>query len=164
MTQATSPHAVFPGTFDPFTLGHLDLVRRGVGLFGKLTVAVAQHHSKEHLLVVEERVELARAAVEGIEGVRVERLEGLLVEGVARLGGSVILRGVRSASDLEYERQMALTNRTLAPAIETVLLVPAPELAHVSSTLVRQIARLGGDLTPFVPAPIAERLSSRFRT
>ncbi|MDA1264368.1 MAG: pantetheine-phosphate adenylyltransferase [Planctomycetota bacterium] len=160
--MASSPHAVFPGTFDPITLGHLDVVRRATALFPRVTVAVAQHHAKNHLFSAEERMELVREAVAPLETVEVAALDGLLVEGVKRLGGSVVVRGVRSAADLDYERQMALTNRALSPAIETVFVIPAPELTHVSSTLVRQIAALGGDVTPFVPHCVARRLAERF--
>ena len=154
--------ALFPGTFDPITLGHVDVVRRAVSLFDRVTVAVAQHHSKTQLFTAQERLELAREVLGGLERVQVEALDGLLVDGVRALGGQAILRGVRSGADLGYERQMALTNRALAPDIETVFLLPAPELAHVSSTLVRQIASLAGDVSPFVPPAVAARLALRF--
>lgn len=160
--ESTSHHALFPGTFDPVTLGHVDLVQRAARLFDRLTVAVAAHHDKSHLLTVDERVDLLRRSTEGIANVDVIVLDGLLVDGAARLGATAIVRGIRSAADLEYERQLALTNRAMSRDLETVLLLSSQEHAHVSSTLVRQIARLGGDLAPFVPTAVIEALSGRF--
>lgn len=168
MSPPLSPrHALFPGTFDPFTLGHLDLVRRALRLFDRVTVAVAEHHSKHALFDVAARLELARASLLGadgapLDGAEVTSLGGLLVEGCRRLGAGAVVRGVRSAADLEYERAMALTNRALEPGVETVLLLPDPRYGHVSSTLVRQIARMGGDVSPFVPCPVVEALRGRF--
>ncbi len=153
--------AVFPGTFDPVTLGHVDLVRRAAALVDELIVAPAAHHDKQHVFTLDERVALLREAVADLPHVRVEPLAGLLVDGAARLGAALIVRGIRNATDLEYERQMAHTNRTLAPGIETLLLLSSPEHAHVSSTLVRQIARLGGDVRPFVPAHVAAALRAK---
>ena len=158
-----SIHAVFPGTFDPITLGHLDVVRRALVLFDRVTVAVAQHHAKQHLLDGAERLALARRALAPLERAEVAALDGLLIDGVRALGATAVVRGVRSAADLEYERQMALTNRAMAPEIETVFVLPAPELAHVSSTLVRQIARMGGDVSPFVPPEVVEHLAGRIQ-
>jgi pantetheine-phosphate adenylyltransferase len=161
MTRAPL-HAVFPGTFDPVTLGHLDVLARARSLFQQVTVAVATHHEKHQLFDLDARVALLRECVVG-EGVDVIALDGLLVDGCRRLGARVVVRGVRSAVDLEYERQMALTNRALAPELETVFLLPAPEHANVASTLVRQIARMGGDVSPFVPPPVVAALAARFR-
>lgn len=155
-------HAVFPGTFDPITLGHLDVIRRGVSLFEKVTVAVAAHTGKSEVFTLEERLELVRDAVAPFERVEVAPLSGLLVDGMRDLGANVVLRGVRSAADLEYERPMALANRALSAEIETVFLIPSAELGHVSSTLVRQIAQLGGDTSSFVPPDVAARLRARF--
>ncbi|MFT7677812.1 MAG: pantetheine-phosphate adenylyltransferase [Planctomycetota bacterium] len=152
--------ALFPGTFDPVTLGHLDLVARATRLFPRVIVAVASHHSKHHRFDPGERLKLLRACTAEMAGVEVLLLDGLLVEGARRLGAGVIVRGIRSAADLDYERQMALTNRALDPDIETLLLLSAPEHAHVSSTLVRQIASLGGDVTSFVPPPVVEALAT----
>jgi pantetheine-phosphate adenylyltransferase len=158
------PHALFPGTFDPPTLGHLDLVRRAALAFARVTVGVAHHPEKQTLFSADERVELFRTALEqaGVRGVRVVKLEGLVVAACAELGAGVIARGVRSGSDLDYELPMAGTNRALAPHPETVLLPASPEHAHVSSTLVRQIAALGGDVSAFVPANVHEALARRF--
>jgi pantetheine-phosphate adenylyltransferase len=157
-----SRHALFPGTFDPFTRGHLDLVDRAARIFGKVTVAVARNPEKQSLFSPEERAELARAALSGIAGVAVTLIPGLVVQACEDLGADVIVRGVRSGSDFDFEAQMARTNRGLLPRIETVLLAPAPELAHVSSTLVRQIASMGGDPSGLVPPNVAAALRSRF--
>lgn len=157
-----SRHALFPGTFDPFTRGHLDLVARAQRLFGRVTVGVAHNPEKRALFSAEERLELVRAAVRGIPNVDVVLVPGLVVQACENLGADVIVRGVRGGSDFESEVQMARTNRVLLPRIETVLLAPAPELAHVSSTLVRQIASLGGDASQLVPANVATALGARF--
>jgi pantetheine-phosphate adenylyltransferase len=155
-------HALFPGTFDPVTLGHLDIVRRAQALFGRVTVAVATNPEKHSLFDVEERLELLRLATAGLPGVAVVGFAGLVVDACRELGAEVVVRGVRSGTDCDYELQMARTNRAMAPSVETVLLVPAPEHAHISSTLVRQIASLGGDASAFVPPPVAERLARRY--
>lgn len=159
--SATS-HAIFPGTFDPVTVGHLDVLERALRIFDRVTVAVAEHHQKDQLFDVDERRRLIAAATEGWRGVDVVALDGLLVDGCRDLGAGAILRGVRTAADLEYERQMALTNRAMQPEIETVFLLPAPERGHVSSSLVRQIARMGGDISSFVPAAVHAALKERF--
>ncbi|MFT7167305.1 MAG: pantetheine-phosphate adenylyltransferase [Paracoccaceae bacterium] len=162
MSSANERHAVFPGTFDPVTFGHLDLIERASRLFDRLTIIVAAHHDKRHVLSVEERVGLLEQATAGQDHVGVIALDGLLVHCAQSLGATAIVRGIRSAGDLEYERQLALTNRAMASEIETVLLLSSSQHAHVSSTLVRQIARLGGDLTPFVPPAVIEALVGRF--
>ncbi len=162
MSSPTAHHAVFPGTFDPVTLGHVDLVERASRLFGHLTIIVAAHHDKRHILTVEERVDLLEKATAGLENVDVVARDGLLVDTARELGASAIVRGVRSAADLEYERQLALTNRAMDPDLDTVLLLSSSEHAHVSSTLVRQIARLGGDIQPFVPIAVVSALAGRF--
>lgn len=169
MTSPTSPgsatcahHALFPGTFDPFTLGHLDLVARAARLFGRVTVGVARNPEKKSLFSDEERAELARSAVSGIGGIEVTLIPGLIVQACEELHADVIVRGVRSGTDFDFEVQMSRTNRTLLPRIDTVLLAPAPELSHVSSTLVRQIASMGGDPSGLVPPNVAKALRGRF--
>ena len=164
MTTSDPKRAIFPGTFDPVTFGHVDLIERAARLFDRLTVVVAAHHDKKHLLSVEERVELLDTATTGLENVDVVALDGLLVDGAKSLGATAVVRGIRSAADLEYERQLALTNRAMSPELDTVLLLSSSEHAHVSSTLVRQIARLGGDLTAFVPEAVVRTLAGRFDT
>jgi pantetheine-phosphate adenylyltransferase len=155
-------HALFPGTFDPVTLGHVDVVRRATLLFERVTVAVATHPEKRELLPIEQRLELLRDVTRALPRVGVTRLEGLVVHGCRDLDCGVILRGARSAGDLDYELQMARTNRALDPGVDTVLLASSPEHAHVSSTLVRQVAEMGGALESFVPPAVARALTERF--
>jgi pantetheine-phosphate adenylyltransferase len=153
--------ALFPGTFDPVTLGHLDVARRAVALFGQLAIAVAHNAGKSTLFGPEERVELLREATQDLTGVEVVLIDGLVVQACEKLGASVIVRGVRSGTDFDYEVQMARTNRSMLPRIDTVLLAPSPEHAHISSTLVREIATLGGDASAFVPPNVARALRDR---
>jgi pantetheine-phosphate adenylyltransferase len=157
------PHALLSGTFDPPTLGHLDLIGRAAALFGRVTVGVADHPTKTALFTVDERLALLARATSGQKGVRVARIAGLVVDACEELGATVLVRGVRHGTDLDYEVELARTNRALLPRIDTVLLAPAPEVAHVSSTLVRQIARLGGSVRALVPPAVAEVLEERFR-
>jgi pantetheine-phosphate adenylyltransferase len=159
--RARGHHALFPGSFDPVTLGHLDLVRRAQALFGRVSVAVAHNPEKPGLFSAEERVQLFRAAVAGIPGVEVLAIEGLVVDAARRLACDVIVRGVRSGTDFDYEISMARTNRALLPAVDTVLLAPPPEYAHISASLVRQIARMGGDASSFVPPDVLRALEER---
>jgi len=156
-------HALFPGTFDPPTLGHLDLVERAARLFDRVTVAIATHPTKEALFSLEARLELLRECTAAWPNVGVHRLDGLVVRAAEELACDVIVRGVRSGIDFEYEAQMAGTNRAMLPRLDTVLLVTAPALAHVRGTLVRQIAAMGGDVSSMVPAPVARALAERFR-
>jgi pantetheine-phosphate adenylyltransferase len=157
-------HALFPGSFDPVTVGHLDLIRRAARLFERVTVAVAQHPEKRELLPEETRIELLREVTADLPGCSVERFRGLVVDGARALGCDVIVRGARSATDFDYEAQMARTNAVLAPGIETVILAASPACVHVSSTLVRQVARMGGPLDELVPAPVARALRAAART
>ncbi|MFO0906953.1 MAG: pantetheine-phosphate adenylyltransferase [Isosphaeraceae bacterium] len=157
--------AVFTGTFDPLTLGHLDVIRRGRRLFEHLIVAVGINPNKTALFSIEERVALARSVVSPFANVSVESFEELTVQYVRRIGAGVILRGLRTLSDMEYEFGMTLTNHRLDPGIETVFLMADGEYSHVSSTLIKQVARFGGTeaLTRFVPpeliAPIMSKMS-----
>lgn len=165
MTTTPAPkgrHALFPGTFDPPTLGHLDLVRRALALFERVTVAVASHPTKQALFPVEERLELLRAITRDLGDVGVTRIEGLLVEGARQLGADVIVRGVRSGTDFDYEVTMARANRVLLPTVDTVLLVPDTRLTHITGTLTRQVASMGGDVTQFVPPLVEQALRRRF--
>jgi pantetheine-phosphate adenylyltransferase len=159
--MGASRAALFAGTFDPPTLGHLDLIRRASALFEKLTVAVAVNPTKQALLPVEVRLDLLRRICAGTPGVEVRSLEGLVVDAARAAGAGVLVRGVRHAGDFEFEAQMARTNRAIHDGIETMLLVSAPEHVHISSTLVRQIAGLGGDLSGLVPGEVARALRSR---
>ncbi len=155
-------HALFPGSFDPITLGHLDLIQRSLGIFGKVTVLVAAHASKTQLFSSEERIELVREALVGFDNVQVLATSGLLVDACREHGARVVVRGVRGGQDLEYETQMANTNRSMLPDMDTVYLGSDPAHSFISSTLVRQIASMGGDVSAFVPPNVQAALAARF--
>jgi pantetheine-phosphate adenylyltransferase len=154
---------VYPGTFDPITCGHEDLVKRALSLFDGVIVAVAENTPKVPCFSLEERVELARLALSGLDKVRVEPFSGLLVDFVRGQGARMVLRGLRAVSDFEYEFQLAGMHRRLAPEMETVFLTPAEQHMFVSASMVREIARLHGDVRPFVHPMVAERLVARYR-
>ena len=156
--------ALYPGSFDPLTVGHVDVVRRSLRLADRVVVAVsyAPTHSKQELFAVGERVEMIRQTFAGEPRVETVEFQGLLVELARRVGARMVVRGVRTVADFEYEVQMASMNRRLAPEVETVLLPPDPEHGFVSATLVRQVAALGGDASPFVPVPVLRALRARF--
>jgi len=153
--------AVYPGTFDPVTNGHLDLVERGRRHFDRLTLAILRNEDKEPVFSVTERIALIEDAVSQWSNVSVDSFEGLLVDYTQRVGAAVILRGLRALSDFEYELQMAMMNRRLAPEVETVFLMPSETYSYVSSRLVREVARLGGDVRGLVPSGVAEALARR---
>ncbi len=155
--------ALYPGTFDPITNGHLDLVHRALRLFDEVIVAVGTAREKDPMFTVAERVEMIRAATSELEGVTVESFSGLLVDEVRRYGATSILRGLRAVSDFEYEFQMALMNRHLAPDVETVFLMPNKNYSYLDSTVVKEVALLGGDASGFVPQVVLERLLERRR-
>ena len=150
--------AVYPGTFDPLTLGHEDLVRRAAQLFDRVIVAVAMAHHKKTLFSVEERMEMAREALHDCPQVQVEAFDGLVTAFTVARGGKAMVRGLRSGTDFDYEFQLAGMNRALVPELETVFLTPASQYQFVSSTLVREIATLGGDVDKFVSPRVLERL------
>ncbi|NIM01046.1 MAG: pantetheine-phosphate adenylyltransferase [Acidobacteria bacterium] len=154
--------AVYPGMFDPVTHGHLDLADRGRHHYDRLILAVLRNDAKEPLFTVEERVTLLTEATADWDNVEVDSFDGLLVDYAQSVGASVILRGIRVASDFEYEMQMAMMNRHLAPELETVFLVPTEAYSYVSSRLVRQVAGLGGSVDNLVPANVAKALKRRF--
>ncbi len=143
--------AIYAGTFDPFTLGHLDVVERAARMFPRVILAVATHTGKQTLFSLAERLEIARGAVRGLAGVEVKPFDGLLVEFARREKVRILVRGLRAFSDFEFEFQMALTNRKLAPDIETLFLMPSENYSYVSSSVIRQIAELGGNVDVFVP-------------
>ena len=155
--------AVYPGTFDPVTYGHRDLIRRALEIFPRVVVGVAEMTGKETLFSVEERVQMLRQATREWKGVRVEPFGGLAVSFARRHGSRVILRGLRMISDFEYEFQIALTNRRLAEDIETVFLMPSEHYSFLSSTLLKEVAALGADISSFVPALIERRLKERLK-
>ena len=154
--------AVYPGTFDPVTNGHLDLADRGRKHYDRLYVAVLDNEGKDPLFSVEERVELLREALAPWDNAEACSFDGLLVDHARQLGASVILRGIRAMTDLEYEMQMAIMNRTLEPGLETVFLIPSETYSYVSSRLVREVARLGGTVGHLVPAQVERALARRF--
>ncbi len=155
--------AVFTGTFDPMTLGHLDVIRRGRLLFEHLVVGIGVNPNKQSLFSVEERVEMARTVTGTFDNVSVEAFEGLTVHYVRQIGARVILRGLRTLSDMEYEFGMTLTNHKLDPRIDTVFLMADAEFSHVSSSLIRQVARFGGSeaLQRFVPEELVDRVLAK---
>lgn len=154
-------HAVYAGTFDPMTYGHLDVAARAAHVFSQLTLAVAEDPRKTLMFNVEERMELARTSVKGLKNVEVVSFSGLLVNWARAREIHTLIRGLRAFSDFEYEFQMALTNRKLAPDIETLFLMPNEDYSYVSSSMVREIAALGGDVEKFVPEPVAMALKKK---
>jgi pantetheine-phosphate adenylyltransferase len=155
--------AIYPGSFDPPTKGHEDLVRRSLALADRVIVAVAINAAKQPLFSVEERLGMLKAAFSGEARLAFQSFDGLLAEFAKREGATVIVRGLRAVSDFEYEFQMALMNRQLHPSLETVFLVPAVDLTYLSSSLVREVARFGGDVSSLVHPTVAQALSRRFR-
>jgi pantetheine-phosphate adenylyltransferase len=153
--------AIFPGTFDPFTLGHLDVVERASRLFDTLEVAVGVNEMKSSLLTVEEREDLIRRATAHLDNIRVGSFKGLVSAYASSRGAVALVRGLRQSGDFEYETRMAFANSELADGLETVLLATSPHVAFISSTLVRDIHRWHGDITSFVPAVVAEALKPR---
>lgn len=153
--------AIYPGSFDPITNGHLDLIERGSDLFDQLIVAVLTNLEKEPLFSLEERVEMLEKVTAGIGNVSVETFSGLLVDYAAQKKARAILRGIRAFSDFEYELQMALMNRKLEPRVETVFLMPGESYTYVSSRLVKEIVRHGGSLKGLVPSLVEERLREK---
>ena len=153
--------AVYPGTFDPLTNGHSDLVARAARLFGEVVVAVARDTAKRPVCDIDQRVALARRVLADMPNVRVEPFSGLLVEFCRSIGANLVIRGLRAVSDFEYEFQLAGMNRRLAPEIETIFLTPAEQYAFISSTLVREIVALGGDVSEFVHPEVKRVLEGK---
>lgn len=149
---------IYPGSFDPPTNGHLDLIERAAALFDEVIVAVLSHDRKDPLFTVAERVEMLRTATANIANVQAESFEGLLVDYARRKDARLILRGIRAVSDYEYELQMALMNRKLSPTLETVFMLPAEAYSYVSSRLVKEVWGLGGDIHELVPEIVEQRL------
>ena len=155
--------AIYPGTFDPTTLGHLDVIRRAAKVFDRLIVAVADGGRKKPWFSAPERVGLLQVATEGIHGVQISTFSGLLMDYVRSQGVNVVVRGLRAFTDFEYEFQMALTNRKLAPDIETVFFMTSEQHSYVSSTVVREITELGGDTKEFLPPSVHAALLKKIR-
>jgi len=158
-----SAKALYPGTFDPPTNGHVDLIQRGSKIFDHLTVAILVNPVKNPLFTVEERVEMLNEVVAGIGNVSVATFDGLMVEFARRQGASAVLRGIRAISDYEHEFQMALMNRRLAPEVETVFLQPAGRYSFVSSRMVKEVFSFGGDVSGLVPPNVLTRLRTRIK-
>ncbi len=158
---ATRILAIYPGSFDPVTNGHLDLIDRGAKIFDRLIVAVLQNAEKDPLFTVSERLEMLREVTRPWPNVEVDVFEGLLMAYARKKNAQVVLRGIRAISDYEFELQMALMNRKLEPKIETVFMMPAETYSYLSSRLVREIARLGGTVKDLVPAVVEERLKAK---
>jgi pantetheine-phosphate adenylyltransferase len=153
--------AVCPGSYDPVTYGHLDLIERGARVFDRLIVAVLQNIQKEPLFDLGERVEMLKEATRQMENVEIDVFEGLLVDYARKRGARVVVRGIRAVSDYEYELQMALMNRKMEPQIETVFMLPGEAFSFLSSSLVKEIARLGGSIHGLVPPFVEERLKAK---
>ena len=154
--------AVYPGTFDPVTNGHLDLVARASRQFDRLIIAILRHDEKSPVFSLEERMELLREAAAPFANVEVDAFHGLLVDYAQKVRAGTIVRGLRALSDFEYELQMAMMNRRLAPELETAFLMPNESWSYVSSRLVREVARLGGDVSGLVPPSVAKAMARRF--
>ena len=154
---------IYPGTFDPITNGHVDLVERASRLFDRVVVAIAFNEKKTPLFTLEERVELCAAAVQGIDNVEVKGFSNPLTDFAKSEGARCVLRGLRAVADFEYEFQLANMNRAIYPEFESLFLTPSEHLSYISSSLVREIAALQGDVSPFVPPVVSEALELKFR-
>lgn len=154
--------AIYPGSFDPITNGHLDVIQRAAKLFDEVVVAVAFNEQKRSLFAVDERVALIRETTSGVPNVTVSRFDGLLVEFARSQGASAVVRGLRAVSDFEFEFQMALMNRKLEPEIETIFMMPVEKYTYLSSRIVKEIGRLGGNVEAFVPVSVAAALRQKF--
>jgi pantetheine-phosphate adenylyltransferase len=154
--------AVYPGTFDPITNGHTDLVTRAARVFSRVVIAIAESPHKKPLFSLEERIVLARNEMASLENVEVVGFSNLLVEFVQQIGASVIIRGLRAVSDFEYEFQLASMNRHIAPSVETLFLTPDEDYSFISSSLVKEVARLNGDVSEFVCEEVQQAMSKRF--
>ncbi len=155
--------AIYPGSFDPVTYGHLDVIKRAQSIFGQVLVAVANNASKEYIFSLEERVDMLKEVTRGFEGVAVDHFDGLVTEYAKQKKTNVLIRGLRMTSDFDYEFQMALTNRRLAESIETVFLMPSEKFSFLSATLIKEVSRLDADISSFVPKYVAKRLKDRLK-
>jgi pantetheine-phosphate adenylyltransferase len=154
--------AVYPGSFDPITFGHIDVIQRAKKIVGKLIVAVAEHPPQETVFSWHERFSMVKEAVAGLRDVEADGFQGLLVDYVLKVPAQGIIRGLRALTDFEYEFQMALTNRKLCDQIETIFLMPSEAYSYLSSSMIKEIARLGGDLSAFVPPFVSRKLKQKF--
>jgi len=155
--------AIYPGTFDPITKGHADVARRAAKVFDELMLAVGTNPAKQPFFPLEERLAMAREELAGVPNIRVEQFEGLLVNYARAMGAKVVIRGVRTVADFEYEFRMAMTNRAMAPELETLFIMPSVEYAHLNAELIREVATMGGPLGAFVSPQVEARLRARLR-
>lgn len=155
---------IYPGSFDPVTYGHLDIIRRSAGMVDELTVGVLNNKAKTPLFSVEERVKMLKEVTKDLDNIRIVPFDGLLVEFASRMNAGLVIRGLRAITDFEYELQMSQTNQKLDPNIETMFLTTSIEYSYLSSTTVREIAAFGGDLTQFVPEAVALELEKKMNT
>ena len=156
--------AIYPGTFDPITNGHLDIIERAIKMFDTVVVTIARNSAKNPLFSDKERLDMIREATKGMKHVEVDSFEGLLVNYAKKRNATAVLRGLRAISDFEYEFQLALTNRKLNDTLETVFLMPSERYTYLNSTIVREIARLGGDVSDFVPPAVRKAFDKKFKT
>lgn len=154
---------IFPGTFDPITLGHVDLIERAAKLFDKVVLAIASSEKKQPLFSLEQRIQLCEQSFAHLDNIEAQGFSGLLVDFAQSHHSHIVLRGTRTIADFEYELQLANMNRAMQPGFETVFLNALPKLSHISSSLVREIAMLGGDVKTFVPAPVFNALAEKFK-
>lgn len=155
--------AIYPGSFDPITLGHIDVVKRASRMFDKIVIAVANNLSKQSLFDLAQRLELIRQSIGNLPNIIVESFEGLTVDFAKKHGATVIVRGLRAISDFEYEFQLSQMNKILYPQLETVFVMASLEYTFISSSVIREVARLGGDVSQLVPAPVLVALQTAFR-
>ena len=155
--------AIYPGTFDPITLGHIDVIERATSIFEEVVVAVGRNIGKKPLFTVEERMDMIRETTKHIRGVSVDYFNGLIVDYARSIGAKVMIRGLRAISDFEFEFQMALVNRTLYPEMVQVFLMPHEAYTHLNSTVVREVASFGGDVSPFVAPYVVLKLKEKFQ-
>jgi pantetheine-phosphate adenylyltransferase len=157
------PKAIYPGSFDPITLGHIDIIKRIQPLFSEITVVVANSQRKQYLFSLEERVELLQANLKSLKNVKIDKCDGLITDYAHDNGANVIVRGIRAVADFEYETAMANMNRKLKPSIETMVVFTRPEFSYIASTMVKEVAAFGGDLEGLVPANVIKALKSRMK-
>jgi len=155
--------AIYPGSFDPITFGHLDVMERAAKLFDRLLIAVAHNEEKRPLFTAQQRMELIRQSIGAHDNVAIVSFDGLLVDFARKSGANAVVRGLRAVTDFEYEFQMALMNKTLSPELETVFLTSREAYTYLSSRVIKEVARLGGDVHKFVPAPVAAALQKALR-
>ena len=154
--------AVYPGSFDPITNGHIDIIKRGLAIFDEVIVAIAKNSEKKPLFTVKERVKMIREIAKGLKGIRVDVFDGLLVDYVKSVGAKAVIRGLRAVSDFEYEFQMAITNRKLGKDVETIFLMSSEKYSYLSSRIVKEVSSYGGNITGMVPESVVKALGEKF--